>query len=368
MYMIKYKRTILACLGILFIFIGSIGGFYWREIYDYSTAGTINRNSIVATAEQSIQHSKQTPIVQAVKQVEPAVVGITTRVYNQDPFDGAVSIREGVGSGIIFSQDGYIVTNAHVVGRARKVMVSLSDGKTYEGRVVGKDTLTDLAVVKIKAKHLPVATLGDSDALQVGETAIAIGNPLGLEFQGTVTTGVISSVHRTVGTLGETFQLIQTDAAINPGNSGGALVDVTGKVIGINSAKIAKEGIEGLGFAIPINGARPIIQALIKTGRVQRPYLGFIGVDYEMATRGGLQLPIKGILVYRTIAHSPLADRDIQVGDIMTAIDDQRVDKMSQVQQILQKHHIGERVKITVYREGTYLSMLVQLAEMPIQE
>ena len=223
-------------------------------------------------------------------------------------------------------------------------------------------------MVKIKAKHLPVATLGDSDALQVGETAIAIGNPLGLEFQGTVTTGVISSVHRTVGTLGETFQLIQTDAAINPGNSGGALVDVTGKVIGINSAKIAKEGIEGLGFAIPINGARPIIQALIKTGRVQRPYLGFIGVDYEMATRGGLQLPIKGILVYRTIAHSPLADRDIQVGDIMTAIDDQRVDKMSQVQQILQKHHIGERVKITVYREGTYLSMLVQLAEMPIQE
>ena len=170
-------------------------------------------------------------------------------------FNRKVLVGEGVGSGVIFDKAGYIVTNNHVVGTAKTVIVSLADGQSTEGTVVGRDARTDLAVVKINMDNLPVAEFGDSDSLQVGEPAIAIGNPLGLEFQGTVTVGVISSLNRTIGAEGQSMKLIQTDAAINPGNSGGALVDADGKVIGINSAKISQEGVEGLGFAIPINAA-----------------------------------------------------------------------------------------------------------------
>ena len=270
------KHMLTAAVGIILIAVGVAGGFKIHDVFfapNRTYQGTIEQLAEPAPSGD-ISDARNTAVVRAAKKASPAVVGITTKVYDRDIFNRRVLVGEGVGSGIIFDKAGYIATNQHVVGNSKTVIVSLADGQSTEGTVVGRDEKTDLAVVKINVDNLPVAEFGDSDALQVGEPAIAIGNPLGLEFQGTVTAGVISSMNRTLGAEGQSMKLIQTDAAINPGNSGGALVDADGKVIGINSAKISKEGVEGLGFAIPINAARPILDALIKNGKVVRPYLG----------------------------------------------------------------------------------------------
>lgn len=172
--------------------------------------------------------------------------------------------ERGTGSGVIYDKSGLIATNNHVVEGASEIIVSLTDGRSVKGKVLGADAATDLAVVKIDENNLPVADFGDSSTLQVGEPAIAIGNPLGLEFRGSVTAGVISALNRSIQLGERKFDLIQTDAAINPGNSGGALVNAEGEVVGINSAKIAVSGVEGIGFAIPINSAKPILDELAK--------------------------------------------------------------------------------------------------------
>lgn len=306
--MMQRKHVITAAAAVVLIAVGVFGGFKIHDAF-FTPSGTYNGtvNQLQEPSKSdSISDARNTAVVQAAKKVSPAVVGITTKVYNRDMFNRKVLVGEGVGSGVIFDKAGYIVTNNHVVGTAKTVIVSLADGQSTEGTVVGRDEKTDLAVVKIKMDNLPVAEFGDSDSLQVGEPAIAIGNPLGLEFQGTVTVGVISSLNRTIGAEGQSMKLIQTDAAINPGNSGGALVDADGKVIGINSAKISKEGVEGLGFAIPINAARPILQDLIKNGKVVRPYLGLYGLDQQMAARFGMKLNVAGIYVYKVAAGGPL--------------------------------------------------------------
>ena len=306
--MMQRKHVITAAAAVVLIAVGVFGGFKIHDAF-FTPSGTYNGtvNQLQEPSKSdSISDARNTAVVQAAKKVSPAVVGITTKVYNRDMFNRKVLVGEGVGSGVIFDKAGYIVTNNHVVGTAKTVIVSLADGQSTEGTVVGRDEKTDLAVVKIKMDNLPVAEFGDSDSLQVGEPAIAIGNPLGLEFQGTVTVGVISSLNRTIGAEGQSMKLIQTDAAINPGNSGGALVDADGKVIGINSAKISKEGVEGLGFAIPINAARPILQNLIKNGKVVRPYLGLYGLDQQMAARFGMKLNVAGIYVYKVAAGGPL--------------------------------------------------------------
>lgn len=248
--MMQRKHIITAAAAVVLIAVGVFGGFKIHDAF-FTPSGTYNGtvNQLQEPSKSdSISDARNTAVVQAAKKVSPAVVGITTKVYNRDMFNRKVLVGEGVGSGVIFDKAGYIVTNNHVVGTAKTVIVSLADGQSTEGTVVGRDEKTDLAVVKIKMDNLPVAEFGDSDSLQVGEPAIAIGNPLGLEFQGTVTVGVISSLNRTIGAEGQSMKLIQTDAAINPGNSGGALVGADGKVIGINSAKISKEGVEGLGL------------------------------------------------------------------------------------------------------------------------
>ena len=191
-----------------------------------------------AKAEQQLSAARNTPIVAAAKKVGPAVVGITNKAYVRDIFNRVQLTERGTGSGVIYDKAGYIATNNHVVEGANEIIVSLPDGRTVKGKVLGADAVTDLAVVKIEADNLPVAKFGDSDTLQVGEPAIAIGNPLGLEFRGSVTAGVISALNRSIELGERKFSLIQTDAAINPGNSGGALVNADGEVVGINSAKI----------------------------------------------------------------------------------------------------------------------------------
>lgn len=314
---------------------------------------------------ESISNARNTAVVQAAKKVSPAVVGITTKVYNRDMFNRKVLVGEGVGSGVIFDKAGYIVTNNHVVGTAKTVIVSLADGQSTEGTVVGRDARTDLAVVKINMDNLPVAEFGDSDSLQVGEPAIAIGNPLGLEFQGTVTVGVISSLNRTIGAEGQSMKLIQTDAAINPGNSGGALVDADGKVIGINSAKISQEGVEGLGFAIPINAARPILQDLITNGKVVRPYLGLYGLDQQMAARFGMQLNAQGIYVYRVVPGGPLDQAGLQHGDVIVKLDGTDVKDFASLQSVMDKHKVGDSVTVDYTRNGMNREATIVLQESP---
>lgn len=310
---------------------------------------------------------RNTAVVQAVKEVGPAIVGITTRVYDRDMFNRRVEVGQSVGSGVLFDKKGYIVTNNHVVSGSKDVNVSLSNGKTVQGKVVGTDPSTDLAVVKIDGSDdLPVASFGDSDALQVGETAIAIGNPLGLEFQGTVTVGVISALNRSLDDIDQRFRLIQTDAAINPGNSGGALVTADGKVVGINSAKIAKEGVEGMGFAIPINSAKGIIQQLISSGKVTRAYLGVYAADKDIAQRYGYDWDHDGgVLVMKVASRSPVSLTDIRPGDYILAIDGQSIDTVKGMRDILDTHKPGDRIKVTYEHNGRKVDTEVLLASAP---
>ena len=363
------KKWLTALVAVLLIGAGIAGGFKIHETFFGGQTYSGNLNQLQEPAKsEAISDARNTAVVQAAKKVGPAVVGITTKVYNRDIFNRKVLVGEGVGSGIIFDKSGYIATNNHVVGTAKTVIVSLADGQSTEGTVVGRDEKTDLAVVKINVENLPVAEFGDSDSLQVGETAIAIGNPLGLEFQGTVTAGVISSLNRTIGVEGEGMKLIQTDAAINPGNSGGALVDADGKVIGINSAKISKEGVEGLGFAIPINTARPILESLIKNGKVSRPYLGFYGLDKKMAARFGMKLDVSGVYVYKVIAGGPLDQAGLRHGDVITQVGDTTIEAFTDLQDALSKARPGDTVTVTFDRNGSSQSANVVLQEAPADE
>lgn len=366
----KHKSTLAVILAILLIAAGIAGGYYLHGQL-FKTTQTFNGTASQLTAPEkggTISDARNTAVVQAVKKVGPAVVGITTKVYNRDILNRKILVGEGVGSGIIFDKSGYIVTNNHVVGTEKTVIVSLADGQSTEGKVIGTDAKTDLAVVKIEVANLPVAEFGDSDSLQVGETAIAIGNPLGLEFQGTVTTGVISSLNRTLGAENQGLKLLQTDAAINPGNSGGALVDADGKVVGINSAKISQEGVEGLGFAIPINTARPILESLIKNGKVVRPYLGLYGLDKKMAARFGMNLDGNSIFVYKIISGGPLDGSDIRRGDLITKIGDKAVEDYTTLQDVIGSYQVGDTVTITYERNGSEHQATVRLQEAPQQD
>ena len=363
----QHKRILTAIVAVILIAGGVFGGFKLRDTF-FSPSGTYQgtTNQLQEPEKsESISNARNTAVVQPAKKVSPAVVGITTKVYNRDMFNRKVLVGEGVGSGVIFDKAGYIVTNNHVVGTAKTVIVSLADGQSTEGTVVGRDARTDLAVVKINMDNLPVAEFGDSDSLQVGEPAIAIGNPLGLEFQGTVTVGVISSLNRTIGAEGQSMKLIQTDAAINPGNSGGALVDADGKVIGINSAKISQEGVEGLGFAIPINAARPILQDLITNGKVVRPYLGLYGLDQQMAARFGMQLNAQGIYVYRVVPGGPLDQAGLQHGDVIVKLDGTDVKDFASLQSVMDKHKVGDSVTVDYTRNGMNREATIVLQESP---
>lgn len=320
------------------------------------------------TESSELSSNRNTYVVQAVKKVGPAVVGISNKAYVRDNFDQKVLIEKGVGSGVIFNSNGYIATNYHVVEGAQEIVVSLSDGRTFNGKVLGVDPATDLAVVKVDASGLPAAVLGDSSTIMAGEPAIAIGNPLGLEFSGSVTVGVISALNRTIEIGDRKFNLIQTDAAINPGNSGGALVNADGQVIGINSAKISADGIEGMGFSIPINSARPILQSLMENGKVVRSYLG-VGVwDKNTAARYGYSLQIdNGVYVVRVEDDGPANQAGIKQGDIITKINDTAVNSVADLRKVLDDIPVDTKVNVTIIRNNRTLSVTAVLKEMPNQ-
>ncbi len=297
--------------------------------------------------------------VEVSKKVGPTVVGI--EIFASDyELSNDTSVEpspESSGSGIIISPDGYIVTNAHVVAGAYKIRVTLSNGRTYPAALVGSDRITDLAVIRIHASGLPHAEFGNSDQMRVGEFVLAIGNPGGLSLQGSVTYGMVSAVNREIRTSNSTLVCIQTDAAINPGNSGGALVNQYGQIIGINSAKIALEGYEGIGFAIASNHAQPVIDELIKYGRVTgRIQLGITAklINRTAAMQNGLRA---GMYVV-DIKNQDLIDAGVQAGDIITHIDGVEVESFNGVSEQLAKFKAGDRVTLTIYRPATEHSMV----------
>jgi Trypsin-like serine proteases, typically periplasmic, contain C-terminal PDZ domain len=350
------------CLAILLI-ISIAAGLY---AVDRSYASPIPNLTAPPVQDAALSPARNTYVVQAVKKAGPAVVGITNKAYMRDNFDQKVLVERGVGSGVIFDANGYIATNYHVIEGAQDITVSFADGRTLDGKVLGADPATDLAVVKVDAAGLPTVDLGDSDSLMVGEPAIAIGNPLGLEFSGSVTVGVISALNRTIELGDRKFKLIQTDAAINPGNSGGALVNADGQLIGINSAKIAASGVEGIGFAIPISSARPILQSLVEKGKVIRAYLGVAVLDVRSAARYGYDLNIdRGVLVAKVEKDGPAAGANIQEGDVILKVNGADVNSVADLRATLDSIPVGSHVAIVLVRSGRQLTVDAVVTEMP---
>ena len=312
----------------------------------------------------------------AASKVLPSIVGIKVDYTITSNFmQGMSQLSQAEGSGIIISSDGYILTNNHIinsadssiyyeVSEATKVSVYLYNDETaYEAKIIGTDEQTDLAIIKIEKDNLTVAELGDSNSVRIGEFAMAIGNPLGMESS--VTSGIISAVNRSVTSEdGTTYNLIQTDAAINSGNSGGALVNAEGKVIGINTLKLSGSGIEGMGFAIPINETIEIYKDLIEHGKVLRPYIGIGGIDLDEASAEYYNLPT-GIYVKEIYSNSPAALADLKQGDIITSINGTKVNSMNELNKIKNNKNIGDVITLEIYRSGDTKQVKLTLAEMP---
>lgn len=311
---------------------------------------TLN-NKPDSTGSDAVNLSEgQLTITDRYNKVLPSTVGIVGYIQSQQSIFGG---EQSQGSGIILSTDGYIVTNAHVVSGATSIKVVLNDNSEYNATVVGADEKTDLAVLKIDATGLTPAEFGNSDQMQIGEQVIAIGNPGGLELAGTLTVGYVSAVNRPITTTGgSTIDCIQTDAAINPGNSGGALVNSYGQVIGINSQKIAATEYEGIGFAISINEAQPIINDLIEYGYVRgRVVMGITMqiIDPTFAAIYGYQ---PGIGVVSVEQNSPASKAGLVAGDIITAIDGESITSQETLTSILEGHKPGDVIELTVYRQA----------------
>jgi len=307
--------------------------------------------------------SEESVVINVVKQVRPAVVNINTESQVQTVF--GVFPEQGAGSGVIVRPDGYILTNNHVVQGATNIKVTLIGGKTLAGKIIGRDPLADLAVVKVDTNDpLPAARLGSSANLQVGQLAIAIGNPFALGS--TVTTGVVSALNRKIEQANLVVDnLIQTSAAINPGNSGGALVDSSGAVIGINTAIIPNA--QGIGFAIPSDVARVEMDQLIANGRVIRPWVGVVyGGDVDAQSAQMHQLGTDhGVLVRDVDPNSPAGHAGLQPGDIITSVNDDRVDTWNQFVHDVVSKKVGETVKLGIVRDRGSRTVAVTLAERP---
>jgi serine protease Do len=311
-------------------------------------------------------------ISEIAKKVGPSVVGIRMTLSGARPYFGRTDEAQAEGSGVIVSQDGYIMTNYHVVeyadprnaaSRNVTLQVFFPDKRQAQAKFVGGDRSNDLAVIKVDLNNLPVAELGDSSKLEVGEPAIAIGNPLGMEFAGSVTAGVISALNRTVAVEDKTLNLIQTDAAINPGNSGGALVNSWGQVIGINTIKISVSGVEGLGFAIPINNAKPIIDQLIMFGYVKgRPAIGIAGKEITQDIAQYYNLPV-GIYVVEVTRGSGADKAGLQQGDILVNLDGKEVRTMTDLDAVKKEHKANDTVSATFIRDGNKKTVKLTFSE-----
>jgi serine protease Do len=341
------------------------------------SAGSSAHNVISAIAMGQSGDQEEDRVVEAGNKVGPAVVSVISQVKSDDP---TAAQGYGLGSGVIFQigeSKARIVTNNHVVEGGTSYEIVLANKERRSALLVGRDPYTDLAVLEIAAKGITaLAEFGDSDTLKAGQTAIAIGNPLGMDFAQTLTKGIISSPKRIVPTtIGKDsgvaweMNVIQTDAPINQGNSGGPLVSIEGKVIGINSMKIVESGVEGLGFAIPINEAKPILEALIRDHKVKRPYMG-ISVDDLQAFTGGLEvlkLPkdiVKGVIVMQ--ASGPAKEAGLKSNDVIVGLDGKAIESSIELRKYLFEHKkIGDSLAVTYYRGDKKDDLTVTLGEMP---
>lgn len=336
-----------------------------------NTSNFSNTYTGINTDLVSLKEYSETGVGVASK-ILPSVVGITVEFPVNSIFSRGTTTTTGEGSGIIISEDGYILTNNHIVsssssssyytvGDASKVVVYLFNDKTpYDATIIGTDEQTDLAVIKIDKTGLTAAELGDSDSVQVGEFSMAAGNPLGM--QSSISSGTISAVNRDVEADGKTYKLIQTDAAINAGNSGGALVNSKGQVIGINTLKLSGTGIEGMGFAIPINSAKPIYEQLIEYKKVKRPYIGIGGRDLseELAKANNL---VVGIYITSIEEFSAAEKAGLKIGDVIIEADGTAIKTMNELNEIKNRHAIGDSMRIKINRNGNEKEIEITLQE-----
>ena len=325
-------------------------------------------DSVDAAADGTTVSSGMTT-AQVAKMVSPSVVVITTEqvVYSQWSWYGQSQVESGAGSGVIISSDGYILTCAHVVSGASNITVSIGD-KDYPATLVGEDTTSDIAVVKVDATGLTPATVGNSDNLKVGESVMAVGNPLG-ELGGTVTSGIVSALNRSVSIQGSssvnTMSLIQMDASVSPGNSGGGLFNMNGELVGIVNAKSSDSDAEGLGFAIPVNDAVKVAQELLENGYVTgRPYLGisyFAVTDAQTAAQLGVNA--YGVYIVEVVKGGPADKAGLQAGDRIVSVDGSEVATQSDLGTLMQNHKAGDTIEITVARGGQMQTVNVTLGE-----
>ena len=335
---------------------GSIGGVVGANIaqskyeeMSYTQSGTDRDTAIQLVGNQS----EISPVIAIAKKIMPSVVGVHT--YGTYSYWGRqiTNMELGSGSGVIYSEDGYIITNYHVIEDATSVVVTLSDEQEYEAVIIGADEASDLAVLKIDAgRKLPAAELGNSSELQIGELVVAIGNPLG--YDNTVTDGIVSGLNRQLSDYTDEMTLIQTNAAINSGNSGGALVNGRGEVIGINSAKLVASNAEGMGFALSIDEVKPLVEQLITQGHVSRPYMGVTidsqyQVDEETAER--YEIPM-GIMIYEVAENSPAEQAGLREGDIIYKVNDTLIQSFDDLSELIDSSQVGDTLRVLANRDG----------------
>jgi serine protease Do len=337
-----------------------------------SVSNTTSANAVLTKTAAILEKGSST-VSGIAKKAGPSIVGIRLTVGGiQNSYRDGSQPSSSEGSGVIISEDGYIMTNYHVVEYAdpannasgnSTLEVFLPDDREAKAEFIGGDSKNDLAVIKIDLDNLTVAELGDSSALEVGDLAVAIGNPLGMEFAGSVTTGVISALNREVTVEDTTLNLIQTDAAINPGNSGGALVNSQGQVIGINTVKISVSGVEGLGFAIPINDAKPIVDQLIQYGYVKgRPLIGISGREITSVLSQQYDLP-EGIYITEVSDGSGAYEAGMQQGDVLISLAGKEVKTMSDVDDVKINYKAGDTVNAVVVRDNNKITLKLTFSE-----
>lgn len=358
-----WKRLHLGTISLVLVFglLCSVGGGYAAtKFYEANqTPTTIVNNPTTYIPTTTNPNSDSYSIAEVAALTSNTVVEIQTETMKYSQFVGQF-VSSGAGSGVIISSDGYVVTNHHVISDATKITVRTKDGNEYDAKLVGSDSKCDIAVLKIEATNLQAAVLGDSSSLIVGEEVVAIGNPLG-ELGGSVTNGIISATEREIEIDGQMMTLLQTNAAINPGNSGGGLFNMKGELIGIVNAKSSGTGIEGLGFAIPVNGAKAVIQDLVEFGYVKgRVQLGISAIEISNANTAMMYGVNKlGVLVHSvTVANSPLKS-----GDLIIQMNDTMITSMNNISKVLEEAKVGDKVKVVVIRDGKEQSVTVTLTE-----